>query len=167
MILTVFLAIIFCAAITVMMFSAVAFIQKKKMFSSAPKEIRGVIGERDKELFYGARAIGCVLMIFSFLMIAGVVAIAILDGLKNGFSFWQFFTRFVIVFSVYKIYDMVFFDYFLLMKFHFFQFYFPETESAMAGRKYGFNIVSQLLKLLVIFPVISALVAWIFTAIIS
>ena len=33
----------------------------------------------------------------------------------------------------------------------------------MEGRKYGFNIVSQLLKLFVIFPAVSALAAWICT----
>ena len=66
-------------------------------------------------------------------------------------------------FPVYKAYDMVCFDYFLLMKFHFFQHYYPETQSALAGRKYGFNIKSQLLKLLVIFPAIAALAAWICT----
>ncbi len=166
MILTIFLSLVFCVAITLMMFSAVAFIQDKKLFSSAPKEVQQAILPREKELFYGARAIGYLLMSFSFLMIVGVVAIAILDGLKSGFSFWQFFTRFVIMLSVYKIYDMIFFDYFLLMKFRFFQFYFPEVESAMTGRKYGFNIVSQLLKLFVIFPAVSALAAWIFTAVI-
>lgn len=53
------------------------------------------------------------------------------------------------------------FDYFLLMKFHFFQYYYPEVESVYANRKYGFNIKSQLLKLLVIFPAASALAAWI------
>ena len=33
----------------------------------------------------------------------------------------------------------------------------------MEGRKYGFNIKSQLLKLFVIFPAVSALAAWICT----
>ena len=55
------------------------------------------------------------------------------------------------------------FDYFLLMKFKFFQFYFPEVDSVYLGRKYGYNIKSQLLKLLVIFPAASALAAWICT----
>ena len=40
---------------------------------------------------------------------------------------------------------------------------YPEVESAYEGRKYGFNIKSQLLKLFVIFPAVSALVAWICT----
>ncbi len=58
MLLTVFLTIVFCAAITLMMFSAVAFIQNEKFFSSAPKEAQAVFRHRDKELFYGARIIG-------------------------------------------------------------------------------------------------------------
>jgi hypothetical protein len=51
------------------------------------------------------------------------------------------------------------------MKFHFFQFYYPEVESVYSDpdRKYGFNLRSQLLKLLVIFPAVSALAAWICT----
>ena len=56
---------------------------------------------------------------------------------------------------------MIFFDYYFLLKFRFFQYYYPEVENAMEGRKYGFNIKSQLLKLLVIFPAVSAIAAWI------
>ncbi len=56
MLLTVFLAVVFCAAITLLLISAVAFIQEKKMFSSAPKEALEVIKIREEELFYGARA---------------------------------------------------------------------------------------------------------------
>ncbi len=163
MLLTVFLAIVFCVAITLMMFSAVAFIQDKKFFSSAPKEAQEVIIPREKELFYGARAIGWTLMVFSILLILGVGVISIWDGFRSGFSFWQFFFRFVSIFTVFKVYDMICFDYFLLMKYKFFQYYYPEVDSVYTGRKYGFNIKSQLLKLLVIFPVASALAAWICT----
>ena len=161
MLLTIFLAIVFCTAITLMMFAAVAFIQNEKFFSSAPKEAQAVLHHRDEELFYGARTIGWTLMIFSMLMILGVGIISIWDGLRSGFTFWQFFLRFVLIFTIYKLYDMICFDYFLLMKFHFFQYYYPETESVYSGRKYGYNIKSQLLKLIVIFPATSALAAWI------
>lgn len=161
MILTIFLAIIFCAAITIMLIAAVAFIQDKKFFSSAPREAQEAILPRENELFYGARKIGWTLMIFSFLIILGVGVISIWDGIRNGYTFWQFFTRFVLIFTIYKVYDMICFDYFLLMKFHFFQHYFPEVESVYEGRKYGYNLGSQLLKLLVIFPLASALAAWI------
>ncbi|MCR5109486.1 MAG: hypothetical protein K6B38_01050 [Ruminococcus sp.] len=163
MLLTVFLAIVFCAAISLMMLSAVAFIQDKKFFSSAPKEAQEAILPREHELFYGARIIGRKLMIFSILMIAGVGVISIWDGFRSGFTFLQFFLRFVSIFTIYKIYDMICFDYFLLMKYQFFQFYYPEVKSVYSGRKYGYNIKSQLLKLFIIFPSASALAAWICT----
>ena len=72
MLLTIFLTIVFCAAITLMLISAVAFVQNKKFFSSAPKEAQAVTLDREEELFLGARKIGWTLMIFSFLMILGV-----------------------------------------------------------------------------------------------
>ena len=163
MILAVFLAIVFCAAMALMLISAAAFIQDNKFFSSAPKEAREVLIQRDHELFYGARAIGWTLFIMSILMILGVGVIAVWDGFRNEFTFRQFFLRFVLILTIYKICDMALIDNFLLLKFHFFQYYYPEAEHVMEGRKYGFNIKSQLLKLLVIFPVVSALAAWICT----
>ena len=97
MLLTIFLAIVFCAAITLMLLSAVAFIQKKELFSSAPREAREAILPREKELFAGARAIGWTLMAFSILMILGTGIVSIWDGFRNGFGFWQFFMRFVLI----------------------------------------------------------------------
>ncbi len=163
MFLTIFLTIIFCAAISLMLLSAVAFIQDKKFFSSAPKEAQEATLPREKELFYGARKIGWTLMIFSMLMILGVGITSIWDGFRNHYTFLQFFLRFVTIFTVYKIYDMICFDYFLLMKYRFFQYYYPELETVYANRKYGYNIKSQLLKLFLIFPGASALAAWICT----
>ena len=161
MLLTIFLAIVFCAAISLMLLSAVAFIQDIRFFSSAPKEAQEVLKPRNNELFYGARMIGWTLMIFSLLMIAGVGGISIWDGFRSGYTFRQFFLRFITIFTIYKVYDMTCFDWFLLCKFRFFQYYFPETEPVYNGRKYGYNLKSQLLKLLVIFPAASALAAWI------
>ena len=165
MLLTVFLAIVFCAAMALMLLSAVAFIQDNRFFSSAPKEVREVIIQKDKELFCGARKIGWTLMTVGVLMVLGVGAVAIMDGIRSGFTFSQFFTRFVIIFTIYKLCDMILIDYFLLLRSRFFQYYYPEGENIMEGRKYGFNIKSQLLKLLVIFPAVSALAAWICTLI--
>ena len=163
MLLTIFLALVCCVSITLLLVAAVAFVQENKFFSSAPKEVRELFKQRDKELFYGARAFGWVMMILSSLAIMGAFAIAVWDGLRSGFSFAQFFLRFAAMLTIYKAYDMIFFDWFLLCRFHFFQHYYPETAPALVGRKYGFNIKSQLLKLLVIFPAVSALAAWICT----
>ena len=57
--------------------------------------------------------------------------IAIWDGFRSGFTFWQFFLRFVLIFTIYKICDMTLIDNFLLLKFHFFQHYYPEAAQVM------------------------------------
>ena len=163
MLLTIFLAIVFCAAITLMLLSAVAFIQDKRFFSSAPKEAQELLKPREQELFYGARTIGWTLMVFSILLILGVGILSIWDGFRSGFDFRQFFLRFVLIFTIYKLYDMICFDYYLLCRFRFFQFYYPEVEEVYRNRKYGYNLKSQLLKLLLIFPAASALAAWVCT----
>ena len=165
MLLTLFLAMVFCAAITLLLVSAVAFVRDNRFFSSAPKEALEVLKPRDKELFPGARTMGWVMMIISILMILGVGVISIWDGFRNGYTFKEFFLRFVLIFTIYKAYDMIFFDWFILCKSHFFQHYYPEVESVYTGRKYGYNLKSQLLKLLVIFPAASALAAWVCTLI--
>ncbi|WP_294476624.1 hypothetical protein [uncultured Ruminococcus sp.] len=161
MLITLFLAIVFCAAITLMLISAVTLIQNEKFLSSAPKEALELLKPRNDEVFYGARAMGWVLMIISILMILGVGVVSIWDGFRSGYSFWRFFVRFVLIFTIYKAYDMIFFDWFLLCKARFFQFYYPEVQPVYNGRKYGYNLKSQLLKLFVIFPAVSALAAWI------
>ena len=106
MLLTIFLAIVFCAAITLLLISAVAFIQydgtNKWFFSSAPKEALELLKPRKKELFYGEKAMGWVLMIISILMILGVGVIAVWNGFRSGFSFSQYFLRFVWIFTIYK-----------------------------------------------------------------
>ena len=161
MFLTLFLSLVCCAAITLLLVAAVAFVQENRFFSSAPKEVRALLKPREQELFKGARIIGWVMMIMSSLAIMGAFAIAVWDGFRNGFTFMQFFVRFGVMLTIYKAYDMVFFDWFLLCRFGFFQYYYPETAPALEGRKYGFNIRSQLLKLLVIFPALAALAAWV------
>ena len=163
MLLTVFLALVFCGAITLLLVSAIAFVQDTRLFSSAPREARALLKPRKEELFHGARTMGCVMMIISVLTILGVGVISIWDGLRSDYTFGQFFLRFVLIFTIYKAYDMVFFDWFLLCRFRFFQHYFPETAPALQDRRYGFNLKSQLLKLLIIFPAVSAIAAWICT----
>lgn len=163
MLLTIFLAIMVCAAITLMLIAAVAFVQKEEFFSSAPREVLEVFKPRNQEPFRGARIFGWVLMGFSLVTIIGVVVIAIWDGIQNGYSFLQFFTRSIVILTIYKVYDMTFFDYFLLMKSEFFSYYYPELKAVYPLKRYGYNLKSQLLKLLVIFPAASALAAWICT----
>ncbi len=60
MLLTIFLAIVFCMSITMMLISAVVLIKDKKLFSSAPKEALELVIDRKQEEFYGARKLSLI-----------------------------------------------------------------------------------------------------------
>ncbi len=160
MVLTLVLSIAFIASIVLMLWSAVALVQKKALFSSAPKDVQAAIIERKEERFRGARALGTILLILSFVGCAFSFIYGAVNGIQNGFSFWQFFVRFLIMLYLYKAFDMICFDWLLLTKSRFFQHYYPEIEGCEGLEKYGFNLKSQIAKLIA-FPFVSLLAAWI------
>ena len=92
MVLTLFLAVVVCGAITLMLIAAVAFVQDIRFFASAPNEALEVLKPRDRELFYGARAMGWVLIVLSILMITGAGVIAVWDGIRTDFPSLRFFS---------------------------------------------------------------------------
>ncbi|SDB08762.1 hypothetical protein SAMN02910317_00447 [Ruminococcaceae bacterium FB2012] len=157
MLVTFLLALAVIAAVMLMLFSAVALVQDKRLFSTAPKDVQAAVQPKP-ERFKGQHLIGWKLIFLSLLMIICAAVIAVWDGVKNGFTFWQFFARFLIILYCYKAFDMVCFDWLLLTKSHFFQHYYPETEGCESYRKFGFNLRSQLIKLAV-FPIVSAAAA--------
>ena len=160
--LTLMLSAVFIASISLMLYSAVALVQKKKLFSSAPKDVQAAIIEREHERFKGARVLGWVLIIISLLGIAGAFIFAAVNGVQNHFTLWQFFIRFLLMLYIYKAFDIICFDWLLLTKSHFFQHYYPEIEGCESLEKFGFNRKSQIIKI-VVFPFVSLLAAWICT----
>ena len=84
------------------------------------------------------------------------------DGLKNGYSFLQFFVRFLMMLWLMKAFDIIFIDYYILSKSHFFQHYFPETEGCAGYKQFGFNRKEQLGQI-ILFPFIALILAFICT----
>jgi len=162
MILTLVLSIVFIASIVLMLWSAVALVQKKALFSSAPKDVQAAIIERKEERFRGARTLGWTLLIVSMLGIAFAFLFGAYNGIQNKFTLWQFFARFLTMLWLYKAFDIICFDWLLLTKSRFFQHYYPEIEGCKSLEKFGFNRKSQTIKLLV-FPLVALLFAWICT----
>lgn len=161
MALTLLLTFICIAGVFLMLFAAVAFIQDKRFFGTAPKDVqeRVLIHE---ERFPGMHILGYVLCIAAIAMIAGSVIIAVWDGIKRNYGFLQFFIRFMIMLEGYKIWDMLFLDNYLLTKSNFFKHYYPETEGCESLKKSGchlYNFKEQILKLLVVFPLVSLAIA--------
>ena len=158
---TLLLSLILMATLFLMIFAAVALVQSKKLFGSAPKDIQAAITEH-KERFPGARLLGWALLILAVLAFPGAFLYGALDGLQRGYGFWQFFARFLTMQYLLKAFDIIFLDWFLLTKAHFYQHYFPETEACAGYHQFGFNRKQQIGKL-VLFPFIALLLAWICT----
>lgn len=141
-----------------MLFAAVAFIQDKKFFQTAPKDVQEKVQDHE-ERFPGMHILGYVLGIAAIAMIVGSVVIGVWDGMKRDYAFLQFFIRFLIMLEGYKIWDMLFLDKYLLTKSNFYLHYYPEVAGCESLKKSGFNFKEQILKLLVIFPVVSLVIA--------
>lgn len=156
---TFLLSLLAIAGITLMLYSAVALVQDKRLFGSAPKDAQKLLQPKP-ERFRGQHVLGWILLILSLLMLVADFVIAVWNGVCNGFGFWQFFVRFLTILYVYKAYDMICFDFLLLTRSRFFQHYFPEVDACESYHKYGFNLKSQMIRIIV-YPFICAFIAWI------
>lgn len=158
---TLILSLALMAAFFLMLFAAVALVQDRRFFTTAPKDIQEAILEH-KELFRGARVIGWILLIIAVLTFPAAFLYGAWDGIRNGFTFWQFAGRFLAMLYLLKAFDIICFDWFLLTKSHFFQHFYPETEGCAGYHQFGFNRREQINRIIV-FPFIALAMAWICT----
>ena len=110
MLITIAAAAMVMAAYFLLLYGGVGFIQDKRFFGSAHKDVLAVIPDKKPERFRGAHIVGGVIIAVSFLLFAGALVLSVWDGVRNGFSFWGFFGRFIAVLYVMEIYDILFFD---------------------------------------------------------
>lgn len=161
MIVTFILSFILMAALFLLIWVAVALVQSKKLFTTAPQDIQAAALEH-AERFPGARILGCTLLVILAAAFLGAFVYGGWEGLQQGYGFWQFFWRFWIMLYLLKAFDIIFLDWFLLTKSHFFQHYYPETKGCAGYHQFGFNRREQLTRI-VLFPFLSLLLAWICT----
>lgn len=138
MLVTVTLALVLMAALFLLLFSGVALIQDEKYFSSAPQEVRRALLPK-RERFPGARALGWALAGLALFLMLGAVAAGAWQGIKNAFSFWQFFWRFLIMLWLLIAFDILFLDAYLLCRSGFFPRYYPEIKALLGPHLFGFN----------------------------
>lgn len=155
--LTILLSIVMMAGLFLMLLAGVGFIQDKRFFSSAPKEALDAIQPRE-ERFPGAHAIGWLLGIISLVMMGGSVVYGGWDGIRNGFAFWQFYGRFLTMLLLLKVFDILFFDWFLLCRSSFFQHFYPEVKPYYGPHLFGYNKKTHITHVILFVPA-SALIA--------
>lgn len=161
MITTLLLSVLLMAGLFLMLLAAVGFIQDRRLFTSAPKDVQAVIQPRE-ERFPGAHAVGWIMMALALAMMGGAIVLGGVDGVRNGFTFLQFFGRFLTMLLLLKAYDILFFDLYLLCHSGFFPYFYPETKDHVGPRQFGFNWKSHMIQIAMC-PVVSALSAWICT----
>lgn len=161
MVVTIIATLMIMAGYFLLLYGGVGFIQDKRFFSSAHKDILAVIPDK-KERFRGARIIGWFIVTVALLLFAGAVVFTVLDGIKSDFGFWEFFVRFVIMLYVTEIYDIFFFDWVLLCHSNFFPHFYPEVKDIVGPHMFGYNKKTHILHFVLYVP-ICALLAWICT----
>ncbi len=157
MLLTLLLSFVLMLSLFLLILIAVSLIQDKRLFTTAPKDIQAAALDH-KERFPGARVLGWKLAVVCLFLILGAFFYGALDGVRKGFTFMQFFLRFITMLYLWKAFDIVCLDWLLLTKTHFFQHFYPETEGCAGYHSFGFNRKEQLIRIAV-FPFAAAALA--------
>ena len=156
------LSIVMMAGLFLMLYAGVGLIQEKKYFTSAPKELQDLIPEHIPERFHGAHILGWILMILSMILLLGAAVFAGYDGVQNHFTFLQLFIRYLVMFFLLKVFDIVFFDLYLLCNSGFYPHFYPQVNGHTDMHLFGFNAESHIIQILACIP-LSLLLAWICT----
>ncbi len=157
MVITALATVMLMAAYFLLLYSCVGWIQDKRLFSSAPKEILAVIPDR-KERFPGAHSIGWAMAGIAVFVFFGAFVLGAWDGIRNDFDFMSLFTRFLVMLYLMEIYDIFFFDWVLLCHCGFYPYFYPETKEIVGPHLFGFNAKSHFIHFILYIPA-SAVVA--------
>ena len=139
-----------------MLYSVVGLIQDKRLCSSAPKENLDALPEKIPERFPGAHVLGWCVMVLALGLFVGAAVLAVTDGVKNGFGFFAFFGRFLLMLYVMEIYDILFFDWYLLCHSNFFPHFYPQLKGVVGPQMFGYNKKQHLIHFLVYIPACAA-----------
>ncbi len=166
--LTIILSVAGCALLFFGIWGVTVTMPTKLLAKNFPEDVQERLKPRleewERQGMTPLRFLGWVILILFCAAYIGLFIIGGIDGLHQGFSFRQFFFRFLIIGAVIKAFDIGALDYFLLTKTHFFQHHFPETEGCAGWQDFGYNRKQQAGQSVMIL-IGSALTAWIFNRI--
>lgn len=145
MIVTIILSLIMMVGYFLILFGVVAFIQNKKFFKFAPKDILNAILPHE-ERFKGAHILGYLILFVGIILLIGPLVIGMIDGIYHDFELYQFIIRFLTMLILLELFDIFFIDLFLLCHSSFYQYYYPETTGCEGFKHFGFNWKSHLIK---------------------
>lgn len=163
MLLTAVLSLAGCIAFFLMILGVTVTLPSPMLISFFPEDVQERLRPRvENQPMTFKRAMGWVMLAAFCLFYIGIVVYGASAGIKNGYSFWQFLLRFLIIGAAMKVFDIVFFDWFILTRTRFFQHFFPETEGCRGWKEFGFNRKQQIRQCIAI-PVCCLICAFICT----
>ena len=160
---TVILAIVMMIGYFLILWGAVGFIQNKKLFSSAHEKIKERI-EDHEERFTGQHLLGYKLVILGILMLVLPVFYGLYDGIKNNIGYIMISVRILVMLVALEIYDILFFDWFLLCHSNFFPHYYPEIKDIVGPQLFGYNMKNHIIHIIayIIFSFLISLITFFF-----
>ena len=158
---TLILTLTMCALLFLMIWSATYFYPWTGLLRFFPKDIEEK-ARLHQPSFPAAPVIGWILMLLCALGFVGVIVYGSWDGVRKGFTFGQFFVRFLVMLFGMKAFDIIALDFFLITKTQFFQHYIPETKGCAGYHSFGYNRKEQLRRIVTL-PFAALLTAWICT----
>ena len=112
---TLILTLTMCALLFLMIWSATYFYPWTGLLRFFPKDIEEK-ARLHQPPFPAAPVIGWILMLLCALGFVGVIVYGGWDGVRKGFTFGQFFVRFLVMLFGMKAFDIIALDFFLITK---------------------------------------------------
>ena len=164
MLITILCGVMMMSGLFLMLLSGVGFIQDKRFFGSAPKQVRDAVPDTKPERFKGQHAVGWAMAVLSVIILLAAPVIGAVDGVHNDYSLLQFFIRFYVMWLMMKAYDIIFFDWVLLCNagFGFFPHFYPETRQVLGHYLFGYNRKTHAAHIIG-GAAVSAVLAWVCT----
>lgn len=160
MAITIILTISLWILFFLMEWAAAAFYPHPFIIEYFPEDVKEK-ARNHKPPFKSAPVIGWLLISLIFAGFIGAFIYGGWDGIYKNFTYIQFLERFLIMLYGMKAFDILFFDYFILTKTHFFQHFYPETKGCDGWKQFGYNRREQT-KQIIAMPPISLIMALIF-----
>ena len=161
--LTLLLGCLGCILLFLAIWGVTVTMPTRRLAANFPKDVQEALKPRlDSLPFSWKRVLGFVILVVLIAAYLGLFIVGGLDGIRQGFTFLQFFVRFLVIGGMIKAFDIIGLDYFLLTKTHFFQHYFPETEGCAGWKDFGYNRFQQL-RQIILTVLWSFAMAWLFS----
>lgn len=163
MVLTLILSLIGCVSLFLAVLGLTVTMPTSLLARNFPVDVQACLKPRLESLPLSfKRIVGWIILIVFCNLFLGLFIFGGIDGIKNGYAFWQFFLRFFIIGAWVKVFDIVCMDYILLTKTQFFQHFFPETKDCIGWKQFGYNRKQQIRQCITI-PVCCLIGALIFS----